>query len=232
MRRARAATMAAAQVLALEQAPRPQGAIYTFDLSTGYVLAMVGGDDYDRSEFNRVVQACRQPGSAYKPIYYSLALDRGYGFDTAVERQGQGRGRSGHRRAVGAAEHRRQLRAAGDARARAGVVEEPAVGGDLQDRSAPRTSRRGRAARHHHADPRRRRAGARRLVRAHRRAVARLRDVRAQRPRRSRRSTCGACSTARGQVLNDHSAWDDPMLDGGAAARPHRGAWRATQRGR
>jgi penicillin-binding protein 1A len=41
---------------------------------------MVGGLDHDRSEFNRVVQACRQPGSTYKPIYYSLALDRGYGY--------------------------------------------------------------------------------------------------------------------------------------------------------
>ena len=67
----------------LEQPPRPQGAIFSFDLSSGYILAMAGGSDYDRSEFNRVVQACRQPGSAYKPVYYSLALDRGYSFDTA-----------------------------------------------------------------------------------------------------------------------------------------------------
>jgi membrane carboxypeptidase/penicillin-binding protein len=66
----------------LEQPPRPQGAIFSFDLATGYVLSMAGGSDYDRSEFNRVVQACRQPGSAYKPVYYSLALDRGYSFDT------------------------------------------------------------------------------------------------------------------------------------------------------
>lgn len=66
----------------LEQAPRPQGALYTFDLKTGYVLAMAGGNDFDRSEYNRVVQACRQPGSTYKPVYYSLALDRGYHFDT------------------------------------------------------------------------------------------------------------------------------------------------------
>lgn len=66
----------------LEQTPRPQGALFTFDLQNGYVLAMVGGSDHDRSEFNRVVQACRQPGSAYKPVYYSLALDRGYGYDT------------------------------------------------------------------------------------------------------------------------------------------------------
>jgi penicillin-binding protein 1A len=68
--------------LALEQTPRVQGAIYTYDHSNGYVLAMAGGDDFDRSEFNRVTQSCRQPGSAYKPIYYSLALDRGYAYDT------------------------------------------------------------------------------------------------------------------------------------------------------
>ena len=41
---------------------------------------MVGGREFDRSEFNRAVQACRQPGSTYNPIYYSLALDRGYGY--------------------------------------------------------------------------------------------------------------------------------------------------------
>jgi penicillin-binding protein 1A len=69
-------------VLALEQTPRVQAAVYTYDHANGYVLAMAGGDDFDRSEFNRVTQACRQPGSAYKPIYYSLALDRGYAFDT------------------------------------------------------------------------------------------------------------------------------------------------------
>ena len=68
--------------LALEQTPRVSGAIYSFDHQTGYTLAMAGGDDFDRSEFNRVTQACRQPGSAYKPIYYSLALDRGYDFNT------------------------------------------------------------------------------------------------------------------------------------------------------
>ncbi len=66
--------------LTLEQTPRVQGTIFSYDHGTGYVVAMVGGDDFDRSEFNRVSQACRQPGSSYKPIYYSLALDRGYGF--------------------------------------------------------------------------------------------------------------------------------------------------------
>jgi len=61
--------------MALHQIPRVEGAIYTYDHQTGYVLAMVGGLDYDRSTFNRAVQACRQPGSTYKPIYYALALD-------------------------------------------------------------------------------------------------------------------------------------------------------------
>jgi penicillin-binding protein 1A len=66
--------------LTLEQTPRVQGSVFSYDHGSGYVVAMVGGADYDRSEFNRVTQACRQPGSSYKPIYYSLALDRGYGF--------------------------------------------------------------------------------------------------------------------------------------------------------
>jgi penicillin-binding protein 1A len=62
--------------MALHQMPRIEGAMYTYDHQSGYVLAMVGGLDYDRSSFNRTVQACRQPGSTYKPIYYALALDR------------------------------------------------------------------------------------------------------------------------------------------------------------
>jgi penicillin-binding protein 1A len=66
--------------LRLEQTPKVQGAVFSYDHQTGYVVAMAGGLDFDRSEFNRVVQACRQPGSTYKPVYYSLALDRGYGY--------------------------------------------------------------------------------------------------------------------------------------------------------
>jgi penicillin-binding protein 1A len=62
--------------MALYQVPRVEGTMYTYDHQTGYTLAMVGGLDYDRSSYNRCVQACRQPGSVYKPIYYSLALDR------------------------------------------------------------------------------------------------------------------------------------------------------------
>ena len=71
-------------VVKLEQVPHPQTTIFTADHHNGYVVAMVGGYDYDRSVFNRAVQACRQPGSTYKPIYYSLGLDQGYGFDTVL----------------------------------------------------------------------------------------------------------------------------------------------------
>ncbi|MSP17235.1 MAG: hypothetical protein EXR73_11620 [Myxococcales bacterium] len=68
----------------LEQTPRVQAALLTFDHETGYVVSMVGGQDHARSEFNRAVQACRQPGSTYKPIYYSTALDEGFTFDTLL----------------------------------------------------------------------------------------------------------------------------------------------------
>ena len=70
--------------LQLEQQPKAQAALYAYDHRSGYVLSMVGGNDADRSQFNRVVQACRQPGSTYKPIYYSLALDQGYGYTSLL----------------------------------------------------------------------------------------------------------------------------------------------------
>ena len=63
------------QVLELGQTPRVEAALYTLSLASGYVDAMEGGLDYDRSQFNRATQACRQPGSVFKAIYYSLALD-------------------------------------------------------------------------------------------------------------------------------------------------------------
>jgi penicillin-binding protein 1A len=73
-----------ADVVQLEQVPHPLGAIFTADHRTGYVSAMVGGYDFDRSQRNNTTQACRQPGSTYKPIYYSLGLEEGYGFDTIL----------------------------------------------------------------------------------------------------------------------------------------------------
>jgi penicillin-binding protein 1A len=73
------------ETVVLEQVPHPQTAIFTADHHSDYVLGLVGGYDFNRSEYNRAVQACRQPGSTYKPIYYSAALDAGYGFDTLLE---------------------------------------------------------------------------------------------------------------------------------------------------
>ena len=87
--------------------------LYTYDHRDGYVLAMAGGDDFDRSEFNRVTQACRQPGSAYKPIYYSLALDRGYAFDTLWNDKPKAEIDPDDGRAVDPAERRRQLQRVG-----------------------------------------------------------------------------------------------------------------------
>src|SRR5438093_1267203 len=56
----------------------PEGAIVTIEPQTGYVRAMVGGYDFFRSEFNRAVQARRQPGSAFKPFVYVAALESGF----------------------------------------------------------------------------------------------------------------------------------------------------------
>jgi penicillin-binding protein 1A len=55
-----------------------EGSLVCFDLETGYVKVMVGGRDFKRSQFNRVTQAKRQTGSAFKPIVYASALDKGY----------------------------------------------------------------------------------------------------------------------------------------------------------
>jgi penicillin-binding protein 1A len=63
-------------LLALEQDPRLQGALVAVDPGTGYVDAMVGGYDFEASEFNRAFQACRQPGSAFKPILYAAAIEK------------------------------------------------------------------------------------------------------------------------------------------------------------
>ncbi|PSM46303.1 penicillin-binding protein [Chroococcidiopsis sp. CCALA 051] len=54
-----------------------QGAVVTLDAGTGAVLAMVGGTDYKTSQFNRVTQAQRQPGSAFKLFTYAAAIEKG-----------------------------------------------------------------------------------------------------------------------------------------------------------
>src|SRR6266403_2043684 len=82
----------------LRQLPEVSGAMVVMDPWTGRVLAMVGGFSFDQSQFNRATQAYRQPGSSFKPLVYSSALDNGYTPSTGVvdapseSDQGQGAG--------------------------------------------------------------------------------------------------------------------------------------------
>lgn len=56
-----------------------QAALIAIEPSTGHIRAMVGGRDFSRSQFNRAWQAFRQPGSAFKPVIFAAALERGFG---------------------------------------------------------------------------------------------------------------------------------------------------------
>ncbi len=60
--------------LVLFQEPKAEGALLSLDIASGDILAMVGGYDFQRSQFNRATQARRQPGSAFKPFVYGTAL--------------------------------------------------------------------------------------------------------------------------------------------------------------
>jgi penicillin-binding protein 1A len=64
--------------LELDQTPEVQAAMLCIEAGTGLVKVMVGGRDFLQSQFNRATQSRRQPGSAFKPIIYSAALDHGY----------------------------------------------------------------------------------------------------------------------------------------------------------
>ncbi|MFQ5465434.1 MAG: penicillin-binding protein 1A [Thermodesulfobacteriota bacterium] len=64
--------------LELAQEPLAQGSLLAIEPETGYIRAMVGGYDFKKSEFNRATQSIRQPGSAFKPIIYTTAMDYGY----------------------------------------------------------------------------------------------------------------------------------------------------------
>jgi len=61
----------------LEQTPIVEGALVAIDPRNGSIRAMVGGYDFARSEYNRVITARRQPGSAFKPFVYLAALGLG-----------------------------------------------------------------------------------------------------------------------------------------------------------
>ena len=64
--------------LSLEETPKAQAALLCLEAETGNVKVMIGGRDFRESQFNRAVQSRRQPGSAFKPIIYAAALDKGY----------------------------------------------------------------------------------------------------------------------------------------------------------
>ncbi len=63
---------------ALKQVPKINGGIVVMDPFTGRILALSGGFSFKNSEFNRATQALRQPGSAFKPFIYALALENNY----------------------------------------------------------------------------------------------------------------------------------------------------------
>ncbi|MBW2091959.1 MAG: PBP1A family penicillin-binding protein, partial [Deltaproteobacteria bacterium] len=62
----------------LEQEPKEQAAFLCLDIDSGQVKAVIGGRDFTESQFNRAIQSRRQPGSAFKPIIYTAALDNGF----------------------------------------------------------------------------------------------------------------------------------------------------------
>lgn len=68
----------------LEQDPEIDGALVAIEVGSGEIVAMVGGYDYDASEFNKATQAKRQLGSGFKPLYYATALERGLRPSTTI----------------------------------------------------------------------------------------------------------------------------------------------------
>jgi len=62
----------------LEQEPEVEGAVVAIEPETGYIKALIGGFSFSKSEFNRALLAKRQPGSAFKPLVYAVALQKGY----------------------------------------------------------------------------------------------------------------------------------------------------------
>ncbi|MFQ5673719.1 MAG: penicillin-binding protein 1A [Nitrospinales bacterium] len=64
--------------LGLEQEPEVEASLLSLDPRTGHIKAMIGGYDYSKSQFNRAWQSVRQPGSAFKPIIYTAAINEGF----------------------------------------------------------------------------------------------------------------------------------------------------------
>jgi penicillin-binding protein 1A len=70
--------------IALDQRPTVEGAVIILQNNTGEIKAMVGGYDFESSEFNRATQAMRQVGSTFKPLVYSTAFEKGMSPDSTV----------------------------------------------------------------------------------------------------------------------------------------------------
>jgi penicillin-binding protein 1A len=68
----------------LTRTPKLQAALYSMDPHNGFVKAVVGGYNFEFSEFNRATQALRQPGSSFKPFVYAAALDKGYTYNSTI----------------------------------------------------------------------------------------------------------------------------------------------------
>ena len=71
-------------IFSLKQLPKANGGIVVMNPFTGRVIAMSGGFSFKRSEFNRATQASRQPGSAFKPFIYALALENNFTPSTLI----------------------------------------------------------------------------------------------------------------------------------------------------
>jgi len=80
-KRSRAAILAKSKVAQPAEKPQTeylQGSVVAIDPTNGQIRALVGGRDFNESNFNRATQASRQPGSAFKPFIYAAAIDNGY----------------------------------------------------------------------------------------------------------------------------------------------------------
>ena len=65
--------------------PKPlEGVMLTIQPGTGYVKALVGGRSYSKTQFNRAIQARRQPGSLFKPFVYITAMDPARGYSSRI----------------------------------------------------------------------------------------------------------------------------------------------------
>ena len=72
------------QSWSLTQYPDIEGALVSLDPNDGAIAALVGGFDYEKSHFNRITQATRQPGSSFKPLIYAAALNKGLTLATLI----------------------------------------------------------------------------------------------------------------------------------------------------